>query len=271
MCQLYTIWSTFCIVLTLRNKRASAVMIRQFKESPAVSPSGLRAGASTPQGQKHSHWQCRTVLWPFAAALSPSLPTAWHPATYHFMHVHTRVSICCAPTHTHTHTWKSHAYLHLHISNSAGHVLTRLPGAPYELHTAHMHIDTNTYITFTFRWCFHKQKANNEHKHTHTHARFWTPTRINWHTHKTRGPRVFLLLFPRLSPLRPQVAHLSWHVSVCVCELEGNAEAGSGNKNRTVGSQILLSYFGCFHGTIYVAVKDTSLTSCTLHRWPPFS
>lgn len=52
---------------------------------------------------------------------------------------------------------------------------------------------------------------------THTRARFWTLTRINWHTHKTRGPRVFLLLFPRLSPLRPQVAHLSWHVSVCVC------------------------------------------------------
>ena len=171
MCQLYTIWSTFCIVLTLRNKRASAVMIRQFKESPAVSPSGqeqvlqLRKDRNThidnvelcyDHSQLHSHHHCQQ---------HDTLPL-----TTSCMYIQESAYAVHPHTHTHTHTWKSHAYLHLHISNSAGHVLTRLPGAPYELHTAHMHIDTNTYITFTFRWCFHKQKANNEHKHTHTRA-----------------------------------------------------------------------------------------------------
>lgn len=97
------------------------------------------------------------------------------------MHVHNGVSICSAPTYT---QWKAHAYTEAIQQDMCWH-FSLGPSA------AHMHIDTNAYIWFTFSWCFHLQWLT---MRAHTLAD--PDTKKDTHTHKTSGPRVGRLLSP---------------------------------------------------------------------------
>lgn len=188
------------------------------------------------------------------------------------MHVHHKVSICFAPTyttenptHTHTHTHNTQRLL----SRTCAYTF---PSGPTGLCTV---ADKNTYITFTFSWCFCLQRLT---MRTSTHL--WTRTKKHRRTHRLHkvGPTFPLMQFS-VSQGGSSELTCQTYMCVCVCVRQSifvwfmerqkvmqveNVCVWTGwkccGRKRYTRIEWLdhlyfySSYFGCFHATIYVTV-----------------